>query len=155
MGSLQSVLNAVSERALLREEIARCTDSSVLPVLVERLLGRPCKNLLVDGPVRIAGEERLVVGSAVHLGDGCELWCAGGVELGDCVVCGPGAKIVSEAGKPVVIEQRVWLGAGVEVMPGARIGADAVICAGTRVEREVRERAVIQGSPAEVVRYAR
>lgn len=54
--------------------------------------------------------------------------------------------------QPVVIEDRVWLGARVIVLKGVRIGADAVIGAGSVVTRDIPPRSIAVGMPAKVVR---
>lgn len=45
-----------------------------------------------------------------------------------------------------------WLGAGAIVLPGARIGRNVVIAAGSVVRGEVPDRCVVAGVPAKVVR---
>lgn len=51
----------------------------------------------------------------------------------------------------VVIEDRVWLGANVIVLPGVTIGEGAVCCAGCVVTRDVEPYAVVAGIPAKKV----
>jgi acetyltransferase-like isoleucine patch superfamily enzyme len=51
----------------------------------------------------------------------------------------------------VVIGERCYLGAGVIVLPGARIGDDAVIGAGSIVRGEIPSGAVAVGAPASVI----
>lgn len=53
---------------------------------------------------------------------------------------------------PVVIEDRVWLGARAIVLKGVRIGHDAVIGAGAVVTSDIPPRSVAVGVPARVVR---
>lgn len=55
---------------------------------------------------------------------------------------------------PVVLEDRVWLGARVTVLKGVRIGHDAVIGAGSVVTRDIPPCSVAVGVPARVVRQA-
>ena len=50
--------------------------------------------------------------------------------------------------EPVVIEDDVWLGAGVIVLPGVRLGRACVIGAGAVVTRDVPPGAVFAGVPA-------
>jgi len=50
--------------------------------------------------------------------------------------------------QPVVIEDDVWLGAGVVVLPGVRLGRGCVIGAGAVVTRDVPAGAVFAGVPA-------
>ncbi|SDN77478.1 maltose O-acetyltransferase [Actinomyces ruminicola] len=58
----------------------------------------------------------------------------------------------AEYGDPVVIEDRVWLGANVTVMPGVTIGHDAVIGAGSLVTHDVPAGWLAFGVPARPVR---
>lgn len=53
---------------------------------------------------------------------------------------------------PVVIEDRVWLGDGVVIMPGVRIGAGSVIGANAVVTRDIPPGCVAAGMPARVLR---
>jgi acetyltransferase-like isoleucine patch superfamily enzyme len=53
----------------------------------------------------------------------------------------------------IVIQDDVWLGVGVKVMDGVRIGRGAVIGAASVVTRDVPDYAVAVGSPARVVRH--
>ena len=53
---------------------------------------------------------------------------------------------------PIAIEDDVWIGFGVIVLSGVRIGKGAVIGAGSVVTRDVPEGAVATGSPARVVK---
>lgn len=50
--------------------------------------------------------------------------------------------------RPVVIEDDVWLGAGVVVLPGVRLGRGCVIGAGAVVTHDVPAGAVFAGVPA-------
>jgi acetyltransferase-like isoleucine patch superfamily enzyme len=54
--------------------------------------------------------------------------------------------------RPVTIGAGSWLGAGVIVLPGARIGRNVVIAAGSVVRGEVPDHCVVAGVPAKIVR---
>ena len=54
--------------------------------------------------------------------------------------------------KSVVIEDHVWIGARVIVLPGVRIGHHAVIGAGSVVTKNIPPRSVAVGNPARVIR---
>ena len=56
------------------------------------------------------------------------------------------------ASAPIVIEDRVWLGARVTVLKGVRIGENSVIGAGSVVTRDIPAGVFAAGSPARVVR---
>ena len=57
-----------------------------------------------------------------------------------------------ESGKPVEIGADVWVGGGAIILPGVRIGARAVIGAGSVVTRDVPEGVFAAGNPCGVVR---
>lgn len=93
---------------------------------------------------------------------------SGGVEIGERVLIGyrtciysanhavpAGQRRIFGAGsieRPVVIENDVWLGANVIVLPGVRIGEGAVIGAGSVVTRNIPPMTVAAGNPARVIR---
>lgn len=93
---------------------------------------------------------------------------SGGVEIGERVLIGyrtsiysanhaipAGQRRIFGAGsieRPVVIENDVWLGANVIVLPGVRIGEGAVIGAGSVVTRNIPRMTVAAGNPARVIR---
>ena len=55
--------------------------------------------------------------------------------------------------KEIVVEDGVWMGAGVIVTPGVRIGTNAVVGAGSVVTRDVPAYSVVVGNPARIVKY--
>jgi galactoside O-acetyltransferase len=95
--------------------------------------------------------------------------CGGRIVIGDRVLIGPYTVIraanhrIDDAGAPIleqghksgtiVIEDDVWLGAHVTVLPDVRIGRGAVIGAGSVVSRDVPALAIAAGAPAVVLRY--
>lgn len=54
---------------------------------------------------------------------------------------------------PVVIEDSVWIGSRVVILPGVRIGSGAVVGAGSVVSRDVPPQCIAAGNPARVLRY--
>ncbi len=54
--------------------------------------------------------------------------------------------------RPVVIGDRVWIGEGVSILPGSRVGHGCVIGAGAVVSGEFPDGSIIVGVPARVVR---
>jgi acetyltransferase-like isoleucine patch superfamily enzyme len=56
---------------------------------------------------------------------------------------------------PVLLEEGVWLGAGVKVLKGVTIGRGAVVGAGAVVTRSIPDEAIAVGVPAKIVGHRR
>lgn len=54
---------------------------------------------------------------------------------------------------PVIIEDDVWLGRNVIVMPGVRIRKGAIVGAGAVVTKDIPSYAIVGGVPAKIIRY--
>ena len=55
--------------------------------------------------------------------------------------------------KPIIIEDFVWIGFGVTIMPGVTIGEGSVIAAKAVVTKDVPKYAVVGGHPAKVIKF--
>jgi maltose O-acetyltransferase len=107
---------------------------------------------------------RLEVGAGTYVNYGCSISAHELVSIGrDCLI-GQYAIINDNdyhalddrtqipPAAPVILEDRVWLGARVIVLKGVRIGHDAVVAAGSVVTHDVPPRSVAAGVPARVIR---
>ena len=65
---------------------------------------------------------------------------------------GESVKLQDVEAAPVIIEDEVWIGAGVIVLAGVRIGRGAVVGAGSVVTRDLSGNAVAVGMPARQIR---
>ena len=87
------------------------------------------------------------------------------VRIGSFTLFGPAVQIYTpmhpwdaeqrrrqEYGKPVDIGSDVWVGGGAIILPGVRIGARAVIGAGSVVTRDVPDDVFAAGNPCRVMR---
>jgi maltose O-acetyltransferase len=125
------------------------------------------------GERTLSGEETLktliarglVVGRNLHLGHGSIIdynhcWL---VEIGDDVTTAPRVHIIAHDASTFVrlgytriarvrIGDRVFLGAGVIVLPGVTIGDDVIVGAGSVVTKDIPPRTVAAGNPARVIR---
>lgn len=57
--------------------------------------------------------------------------------------------------RPIVIEDDVWIGARVIILPGVRVGKGSVIGAGSVVTHDVEAFSVVAGNPAKKIRDRR
>lgn len=102
------------------------------------------------------------LGAGVFLNFNCVILDVVAVTIGDKTQIGPGAQILTadhprdaaerrsglEFGRPVTIGRNVWIGGGALILPGVRIGDDAIIGAGSVVTRDVPAGATALGNPA-------
>jgi acetyltransferase-like isoleucine patch superfamily enzyme len=120
--------------------------------------------------IMIAGDiSKFKIHSTSHLKSETFIECSGGVAIGRHFHTGRGLTIFStnhnymqpthipyddiDIQRPVVIQDFVWCGANVTVLPGATIGEGAVIGAGSVVSGIIPSCAVAAGNPARVLRY--
>ena len=52
----------------------------------------------------------------------------------------------------VIIEDNVWMGDKVSIMPGVRIGKGSVVAANAVVTRDVPDNTVVGGVPAKIIK---
>lgn len=57
--------------------------------------------------------------------------------------------------RPVIIEDDVWIGQRVMIMPGVRVGEGAILAAGAVVTKDVVAYSVVGGNPARFLRSRR
>jgi maltose O-acetyltransferase len=109
-------------------------------------------------------------GFNISLGDGaflnfnCVILDVVAVTIGAKTQIGPGVQILAadhprdaaeragglEFGRPISIGANVWIGGGAIILPGVRIGDDALVGAGAVVTRDVAPGATVVGNPARV-----
>lgn len=124
-------------------------------------------NIEMQSGLRVTNPELISIGSNCNFGQGTFITGGGGVRIGDWVGFGPDVKVWSVnhrfddpdqpwllqgwEKKAVVIEDDVWLGANVFVMPGVTIGKGAIISACAVVGKSVPAYAIVMGNPGRVV----
>ena len=87
----------------------------------------------------------VLLGSRVHITDHAHGSYSGPSQ--DSPTTPPAERRLSE-GRPVVIERNVWLGDGVVVLPGVRIGEGSIIGANSVVSKNVPPNVIAVGAPA-------
>ena len=89
---------------------------------------------------------RVLIASRVYISDHAH----GGTTAEDMRRSPKERPVVSKG--PVIIEDDVWLGEGVAVMPGVRIGRSSIIGANSVVTKEIPPFCVAVGAPARVIK---
>ena len=117
-------------------------------------------------------EPEVCIGNNVSMNYDCHIGCVNRIVIGDNVLMGskvlitdhfhgeisvamlkipPGRRKVVSSG-PVIIEENVWIGEGVAIMPNVRIGRNSIIGANAVVTHDVPPCCVAGGVPAKIIR---
>jgi maltose O-acetyltransferase len=134
--------------------------------ILQQLLGHIGENSIIEPPFYCTYGQNIHIGDQVFLNVLCAILDCNEVHIGHHVMIGPAVQIYTaahllqaearnqglEVAKPIVIEDNVWLGGGAILLPGVRIGRNAVVGAGAVVARSVPANTVVVGNPARVIK---
>ena len=134
--------------------------------LLQQGLGSSGRQSLIEAPFFCSYGRHIHLGEHVFLNAMCVILDNNEVHIGDHVMVGPAVQMYTaahslqaeariqgwEVARPIVIEEKVWIGGGAIILPGVRIGRRAVVGAGAVVTRDVPPDAIVAGNPARVVR---
>ena len=134
--------------------------------VLQQLLGGIGQNSLIWPPFYCVYGKNIYLGDNVFLNVLCTILDCNEVRLGNHVMVGPGVQIYTaahllqaeprnqgwEVAKPVVVDDNVWIGGSAILLPGVRVGLNAVVGAGAVVTRDVPANTVVAGNPARVIR---
>ncbi|RNL64403.1 acyltransferase [Nocardioides marmoriginsengisoli] len=114
----------------------------------------PARGLVIGDRCVIGAMATLTAHESITIGD--DVWFGRNVFVSDAShgYQDPSTPIGQQLGpkQPVSIGSGSWLGHGAIVLPGAQIGRNVVVGAGSVVRGEIPDHAVIAGVPAKVVR---
>lgn len=136
--------------------------------ICQRIFRRCGRNVNVEHGAFIGSGRGIDIGD--DSGIGLDAHIAGPVIIGRNVMMGPRCMLLAidhETGRtdlpmiaqgvrrptPPIIEDDVWLGANVTVLPGRRIGTGCIIGAGSVVASDIAPFTIAVGNPARVVRH--
>ncbi|KAK3316724.1 hypothetical protein B0H66DRAFT_605000 [Apodospora peruviana] len=126
--------------------------------------GRVGDNAVVEAPFNCDYGYNIHIGSNVAIGRNCLINDACEVRVGNNVIISPNVCIYTgtcstdprrragnsgtQFGKPVIIEDDVWIAANVVILPGVRIGRGSTVGAGSVVTRDVATYSIYMGLKA-------
>ena len=137
-------------------------DASGRRALLEQLLGTVGEGVEVRPPVYVDYGTSITIGARSFVNYGLVALDVASITIGEDVQIGPHVQLLTpthpveagprrdkwEAAKPIVIGDNVWLGGGVIVLPGVRIGANTVVGAGSVVTKDLPPDVIAVGNPA-------
>jgi len=112
------------------------------------------------------GGHHLHLGSGVYMNFNMTMVDDGNIYIGNKVMFGPNVTIITgthpvnpslrekglQYNKDVYIEDNAWIGSGVTILPGVKIGKNSVIAAGSMVTKDIPDNVVAAGIPCRVMR---
>nr|WP_231550237.1 sugar O-acetyltransferase [Actinomyces urogenitalis] len=119
------------------------------------------KDSILLPPVRVDYGDRLFVGEGTFANYGLTALDVAEIRIGAHCQIGPNVQLLTpvhpleptprrvglESADPITIEDNVWLGGGVIVCPGVRIGEGCVVGAGSLVTKDLPPYSLTVGSP--------
>lgn len=161
------VMHRLSQEAIrLTTKLNSCyhTEQEII-VLFSELTGKQVDpSFRMFPPFTTDCGKNITLGKRVFINAGCRFQDQGGIIIGDDVLIGHNAVLATlnhgfapeDRGNlypaPIVISNKVWLGANVTVMPGVSIGENAIVAAGAVVTKDVPANTVVGGVPAKLLR---
>ncbi|NEO90351.1 MAG: acyltransferase [Moorea sp. SIO3G5] len=126
------------------------------------------RSIIRSSAMLISAQGKIKIGSDCSVNPFCFLYGAGDLVIGNWVRIATHTVIVTSnytfddldtpidlqpsIKKGVIIEDDVWIGAGVRILDGCRIGRGSVIGAGTVLTKSVEPYSVVVGVPGKVIR---
>jgi maltose O-acetyltransferase len=153
------------------------TDTIRKKALLTELFGSIGKNVSIDTPFYCDYGRHITIGDNVIININCTFVDCNRIDIGNNVLIASNVQIYTathpvetnerlmenwtetESGpffrtyaRPVKIEDNVWIGGGVIILPGVTIGKNSVIGAGSVVTRSIPGNSIAFGNPCKVVR---
>ncbi|MDO4740417.1 MAG: sugar O-acetyltransferase [Eubacteriales bacterium] len=165
------------DEELIRERMhcqAACQQYNLLPVhdldgraaQIRSIVGQIGENFCIEQPFRCDYGYNIRIGEHFYSNYNLVILDEADVTIGDNVFIAPDCGIYTaghpieyrlrneglEYAKPVTIGDNVWIGGGVKILPGASIGSNVVIGAGSVVTGAIPSNVVAVGAPCRPIR---
>lgn len=134
--------------------------------IIGKLFGKTKENFCVTAPFYCDYGYNIEIGENFYSNHNLVILDGAKVEIGDNVFIAPNCCITT-AGHPINIDERnrgleyaypikignnVWIGAGVNILPGVTIGDNVTIGAGSIVNKSIPANSIAVGNPCKVIK---
>ena len=107
------------------------------------------------------------IGKRCWIQQGCTFFDRGGITIGNDVFIAPKVNLITinhdsdpenrsaTYGRPIVIEDKVWIGINSTILPGVTVGYGSIVGANSVVTHDVSPYTVVGGNPAKFIKEIR
>ena len=107
------------------------------------------------------------IGKRCWIQQGCTFFDRGGITIGNVVFIAPKVNLITinhdsdpenrsaTYGRPIVIEDKVWIGINSTILPGVTVGYGSIVGANSVVPHDVSPYTVVGGNPAKFIKEIR
>ena len=122
---------------------------------------RKGKDLRIHGKIKILQPDKLVIGDYCRIGKDTFLFCYGGLTMGNNVQFSRNITVYTANHNfksdvlpynheylvgPVTINDNVWIGMNVSILPGVTIGKNAIVGMSAVITKDVPDNAIVVGN---------
>ena len=169
--------NSNNDDALIQERLeckSLCQTYNNLPIkdvekrteIIKQILGKTGEHIQIEPDFWCDYGSLITVGENFYANHNLVILDGGTVTFGDNVFIGPSCGFHTaghptdnnmrnkglEYTQPIKVGHDVWIGAGVQVMPGVTIGDNVVIGGGSVVVKDIPANSIAVGNPCKVIR---
>ena len=139
--------------------------SEEVHVYMGKILGKPLEeSTTVLPPFYIDYGKPVTIGKRCFIQQCCTFFGRGGITVGNDVFIGPKVNLITinhdvdpdnrsaTYGRPIKIEDKVWIGINSTILPGVTLGYGAIVGANSVVTKDVPPMTVVAGNPARIIK---
>lgn len=134
--------------------------------ILKDLLGSVGENTIIKPPFNCEFGKTITVGNNTFINMNVTILDGSPITIGNNVLIGPGTGLYGAnhpldpierrkwitIWKPIIIEDDVWIGGNVSILPNIRIGKGSIVGSGSVVTKDVPPMVVVAGNPARIIK---
>ena len=135
---------------------------------LSQIIGRKVdESVTLLPPFYVDFGKNIRIGKRCWIQQGCTFFVRGGITIGNDVFIAPKVNLITinhdsdpenrsaTYGRPIVIEDKVWIGINSTILPGVTVGYGSIVGANSVVTHDVSPYTVVGGNPAKFIKEIR
>ena len=135
---------------------------------LSQIIGRKIdESVTLLPPFYVDFGKNIRIGKRCWIQQGCTFFDRGGITIGNDVFIAPKVNLITinhdsdpenrsaTYGRPIVIEDKVWIGINSTILPGVTVGYGSIVGANSVVTHNVSPYTVVGGNPAKFIKEIR